>query len=176
LINPSSVDSKPVLPLELQAGAAVVGAGRVCVEEAAVVGEAVAEGGASVPSPKVAVGGAGEAVHDGNDVTLGGAIVRVRVAVRLGVRDGATVRVLVEVAATKKVRVDVAVAEAVAVSVAVAVAVGVGVSVAVAVGVDVGVGVREAVGVLVGGSGRNAVEVGAATGEEVAVEEVVTDG
>ena len=51
-----------------------------------VVGGGVVAVGWSVPGPIVSVGGALEAVHDGGGVWLGGAAVRVRVGVRLGVR------------------------------------------------------------------------------------------
>jgi hypothetical protein len=84
LISPSNVDSKPALPLDVHPGAIVAEGTVVAV-------------GASVPGPKVSVGGGGEDVFDGVRVGLGGAAVRVRVGVRLAVRVQVGTRVCVEV-------------------------------------------------------------------------------
>ncbi len=137
MINPSSVDSKVVLPVAAQAPGVGEGGRGVAV-------------GAVVPGPRVGEGAEGEVAEGPWSVAEG---IGVRVAVRDGVRLG--VRVRVRVGTGLAVAVDVAVGDDVTVGVSVGVAVGV------SVGLDVAVGVRLAVGVAVsGGNGWKAVAMG----------------
>jgi hypothetical protein len=139
LIKASSVLSKPVFPVALQAGALVAVAGG-----SVWVGEAVRVGVETVPSGVSVIAQVGVGVSTGE--------VPPAVEVGVGVREGVVVgvleavRVMVDVGGMVNVAVNVGVSVTVGISVGVEVAVGVAVPVAVAVDVRVAVGVAVDVG------------------------------